>query len=279
MAAVWQSAGRQIWRDRNAPHEELWGQGGEKTQKGMRKGRQTAVSPVLEGRKTPVNPDGLGVQREAGSSRQLGCVYNCFPLIRRSRRLLVMTFPAAGKFSPSQPHAPTAWLPTPQNRLSETDFTKVFQRLRYPTEALPWQSNLIWKPRILLPTTSETFQLSPAAIHISGPPNHEPMPGSLFCLMGTSVLLLLPVVVVVRCTQFSTKEYAENNLEGRPRAENQREALGQTLRFSPLESSHPGHSMVCGWPGWREPGGRETPGASIWSHLVPPCNSARSETK
>lgn len=104
-----------------------------------------------------------------------------------------MTFPAAGKFSTSQPCAPTAWRPTPQNRLSQTDFPKVFQRLWHlcPTEALPWQSNLIWKPRILLLTTSETFQLSPAAIHIPGPPKHGPMPGSLSCLMGTSVLLLL----------------------------------------------------------------------------------------
>lgn len=38
MAAVWQSAGRQIWRDRKAQHEELWGQGREKTQKGTRRG-------------------------------------------------------------------------------------------------------------------------------------------------------------------------------------------------------------------------------------------------
>lgn len=190
-----------------------------------------------------------------------------------------MTFPAAGKFSTSQPCAPTAWRPTPQNRLSQTDFPKVFQRLRHlcPTEALPWQSNLIWKPRILLLTTSETFQLSPAAIHIPGPPKHGPMPGSLSCLMGTSVLLLL--VAGGGCTLFSARECAGNNLEGRPRAENRREALCQTLQFSSLESSHPGHSMVCGWPGWREPGQRETPGASIWSHLAPPCNSARSETK
>lgn len=141
-----------------------------------------AVSPVLKGGKAPVNPEGPRGEERGRVFEAAWLCLHLFPANEQGKMPGCNDVPSCCgmalnemKLSISQPLAPTTWLPIPENSLSGTDFPTDFQQLRHlcPSEALPWQSNLVWKPSVLSQSASATFQLSPAAVHIPRLPQHD----------------------------------------------------------------------------------------------------------